>query len=204
MAISAVIWDFGGVITTSPFDAFRRYEEAHDLPEGLLRRLNSTNPDTNAWARLERNEIALDEFVGLYETEAAALGYRIDARAALGTLTAGTLRPEMVEAVRRCKQHLRTALLTNNFAAMTMDSVDLPSLFDVVIESSKEGVRKPDPAIYELACDRLSVTPNETVFLDDLGTNLKPARAMGITTIKVVDPNGALTELESVLGFTLR
>jgi putative hydrolase of the HAD superfamily len=210
MAISAVIWDFGGVITTSPFDAFRRYEQANDLPDGFLRKLNSTDPDTNAWARLERNEVGLDEFVELYEAEAAAQGYEIDARAALAALTSGQVRLEMLEAVRRCKEQLRTALLTNNFVpvestdATAGTTADLRQLFDVVVESSKEGLRKPDPAIYDLVCHRLEVDPTEAVFLDDLGVNLKPARALGMTTIKVLDPDDALAELESAVGFALR
>jgi putative hydrolase of the HAD superfamily len=210
MAISAVIWDFGGVITTSPFDAFRRYEQANDLPDGFLRKLNSTDPDTNAWARLERNEVGLDEFVELYEAEAAAQGYEIDARAALAALTSGQVRLEMLEAVRRCKEQLRTALLTNNFVpvestdATAGTTADLRQLFDVVVESSKEGLRKPDPAIYDLVCHRLEVDPTEAVFLDDLGVNLKPARALGMTTIKVLDPDDALAELEFAVGFALR
>lgn len=218
MAIRAVIWDFGGVITTSPFDAFREYERADGLPEGLLRQLNSTDPDTNAWARLERSEVTVDEFVKLYEAEAEALGYQIDARAALGALTEGGIRPEMVEAVRRCKERLLTALLTNNFTTMDMTAprgtpgaratvgtvTDVGKLFDVVIESSREGLRKPDPAIYDLACDRLGVQPAQAAFLDDLGVNLKPARALGMTTIKVVDPDAALAELEAAVGFSLR
>jgi putative hydrolase of the HAD superfamily len=224
MAIGAVIWDFGGVLTTSPFDSFRHYEQANGLPEGFLRRLNSTNPDTNAWARLERSEVSIDEFADLVEAEAEALGYRIDARAALAALTSGGIRPEMVEAVRRCKQRLRTALLTNNFvgasagtpvpgterpspsatAEPTAATGDLLDLFDVVVESSKERVRKPDPAIYELVCERLRVRPDEAVFLDDLGVNLKPARQLGMTTIKVVDPEAALMELESAVGFGVR
>ena len=78
------------------------------------------------------------------------------------------------------------------------------SLFDVVLESSKIGVRKPEPRIYELACEALEVEPADCVFLDDLGINLKPARAMGMTTIKVVEPGDALAELEQVVGFPLR
>lgn len=204
MAIRAVIWDFGGVISTSPFEAFRKYEQTNGLPQDFLRTLNSTNPDTNAWARLERSEVNLEEFVKLYEAEAAELGHQIDARAALSALTSGEIRPAMLEAVRRCKTKLRTALLTNNFVAMDMDGFEVADLFDVVIESSKEGLRKPDPAIYELVCDRLGVDPSEAVFLDDLGVNLKPARAIGMTTIKVTAPDAAIAALESAVGFALQ
>jgi putative hydrolase of the HAD superfamily len=77
-------------------------------------------------------------------------------------------------------------------------------LFEFVLESSKVGVRKPEPAIYLMACERLGVRPEETVFLDDLGINLKPARALGMATIKVDDPDRALAELEEFTGLRLR
>lgn len=204
---SAVLWDFGGVIIDSPFDAFARYETEARLPEGFLRTLNATNPDTNAWARMERNEINVEEFCDLFEAEAAAAGHRIDARGVL-SLLAGRLRPEMVEAVRRCCARLPTALITNNFTGVggaARDDIDeVLALFHVVIESCKVGLRKPDPRIYALACDRLGVRPDDAVFLDDLGVNLKPARAMGMTTIKVVDPGEALAALEAAVGFAVR
>ena len=208
MSIRAVIFDFGGVILTSPFDAFSRYETDNGLPTGLLRQLNATNPDTNAWARLERSEIDLAGFVDLFEAEAAAAGHAVDGRAVLALL-AGELRPEMVEALRRCHERLTTALLTNNFmlgdgSEPSGPMADVLREFDVIVESSQVGLRKPDPAIYHLVCDKLGVEPNEAVFLDDLGINLKPARAMGITTIKVVDPAQAIEDLEAVVGFPLR
>lgn len=207
--IRAALFDFGGVVLTSPFEAFARYEAEHGLPDGFIRRLNATNPDANAWALLERNEITFDEFCERFEAEAEAAGHRIDARAVVGLLS-GELRAEMVEAVRRCSERLLTGLLTNNF--VTVDGhVDregemgaVLALFDVVIESSRVGVRKPDPRFYELACRELRIEPHEAVFLDDLGINLKPARALGMTTIKVVDPHSAIAELEAVVGFPLR
>lgn len=214
MSIRAVIFDFGGVILTSPFDAFTRYETNNGLPAGLIRQLNATNPDTNAWARLERSQIDLAEFVDLFEAEAAEAGHAVDGQAVLAML-AGELRPEMVTALRRCHQRLTTALLTNNFVLGDRGNgnsdgessgpmADVLREFDVIVESSRVGLRKPDPAIYRLVCDKLGVDPNEAVFLDDLGINLKPARAMGMTTIKVVDPAEALDELEAVVGFPLR
>lgn len=207
MPITAALFDFGGVLTSSPFDAFARYEADEGLPTGFLRGLNATDPDTNAWARHERGEVGLEEFCDLYEAEAIAAGHRIDARRVLGLL-AGELRPAVVEAVRRCHERLRTALLTNNVSAMAegegLWSAELAGLFDVVVESSAAGVRKPDPAFYALACERLGVEPSGAVFLDDLGVNLKPARALGMTTIKVVDPDQALAELEAAVGFPVR
>jgi putative hydrolase of the HAD superfamily len=211
MAVRAVIFDFGGVILTSPFEAFARYERDNGLPEGFLRRLNATDPDTNAWARLERNEVDWAGFADLFAAEARVAGHEIDGRAVL-TLLVAEVRPPMVEALRRCHERLKTALLTNNFRAPGVPGrpgsdepmAELADLFDVVIESSKVGLRKPDTAIYELVCRELGVTPGEAVFLDDLGVNLKPARAMGMTTIKVDDPDQALAELERVVGFPLR
>lgn len=203
--IRAALFDFGGVITSSPFEAFARYERGQGFPDGLIRRLNSTNPHDNAWARLERSEVTLDEFVELYEAEARAAGYRLDARVVLSLLT-GDLRPAMVEAVRRCAQRLATACLTNNFVldkAPRDDIAEVLTLFDVVVESSRAGVRKPEPRFYEMACAELEIAPEEAVFLDDLGINLKPARQMGMTTIKVTDAQAALTELEAVVGFPL-
>ena len=82
--------------------------------------------------------------------------------------------------------------------------VEIHELFDEIIESSVVGVRKPEPRFYEIACERLGVDPSECVFLDDLGINLKPARAMGMQTIKVVDPDVALAELETIVGISLR
>ncbi len=223
--IRAVLWDFGGVILTSPFEAFARYERDHGLPPGFIRGLNATNPDDNAWAKLERGEVDLDGFAELFEEEARRAGHEVDARAIL-LLLSGELRPEMVTALRRIKQReLALAMLTNNFApadggtrsagggvgptrgdmrTARPEVAEVIDLFDVVIESSRVGVRKPDPRFYELACEALGIEPAQAVFLDDLGVNLKPARAMGMKTIKVVDPQDALRELEATLGFPLR
>ncbi|MGZ4710427.1 MAG: HAD-IA family hydrolase [Acidimicrobiales bacterium] len=206
--IRAALFDFGGVILLSPFDAFAAFEREHALPEGFLRKVNATDPDTNAWARLERSEVDLEEFAELFTDESAALGHRVDGHEVLALL-AGEVRPDMVEAVRRCSERLTTGLLTNNFIASDgrgmQDSPlgEILSLFDAVIESSVVGVRKPDPLFYEIACTTLGIEPSEAVFLDDLGVNLKPARLMGMLTIKVTDPAVALAELEQVLGFPL-
>jgi putative hydrolase of the HAD superfamily len=209
VAIEAVLFDFGGVILTSPFDAFTTHEREHGLPEGFLRRLNATNPDDNAWARLERSEVDIEGFCALFESEAAAAGHPVDGHAVLALLS-GELRPEMVTAIRRIRERgLRLALLTNNFVSADApparpELAEVMALFDVVVESSRVGVRKPAPRFYALALDELGVEAERAVFLDDLGVNLKPARALGMRTIKVVDPGQALAELEGVLGFPLR
>ncbi|HZB70550.1 MAG TPA: HAD-IA family hydrolase [Acidimicrobiales bacterium] len=204
--VRAVLWDFGGVILSSPFEAFARYERERGLPEGFLRQLNATNPDTNAWAKLERSEVDLAGFAELYEAEADAAGHRVEAGAVLALLS-GELRPAMVQALRRIREEgLAQACLTNNVAgteAVRPELAEVMALFDTVLESSKLGVRKPDPRFYDLALEAVGVAPSEAVFLDDLGVNLKPARALGIRTIKVVDPTEALAELQGVLGFDL-
>ena len=205
--IEVVLFDFGGVLLTSPFDAFAAYEAEVDLPQGTVRRINSTNPDDNAWARFERRQVDAEQFGRLFEAEAAAQGYIVDAARILEGLH-GPLRPTMVEALRRCSDRLRTGMLTNNLPPIDSqpfsDAVlEVVGLFDEVIQSSVEGCRKPEPRIYEIACERLGVEPVACVFLDDLGINLKPARSMGMTTIKVVDPEEAIGELEAVVGFPL-
>jgi putative hydrolase of the HAD superfamily len=208
VAIRAAFFDFGGVILSSPFEAFNAFEDRNGLPPDFIRTINSTNPDTNAWARFERSEVAFDEFCELFEAECREQGQEVAARE-LMPLLAGEIRPAMVEAVRRCQERLVTACLTNNwvsFADFPADGRasgrdDVLSLFHHVVESSKVGVRKPDPRFYEIACEWADVEPDEVVFLDDLGVNLKPAAAMGMTTIKVTDPGIALTELEQVVGF---
>jgi putative hydrolase of the HAD superfamily len=202
--IKAVLFDIGGVLTTGPFEGFAHYERERDLPEGLIRRINSTDPDTNAWARFERGEVDFAGFRELFEAEARALGHAVDAQEVMAALR-GLPRPEMVDAVRFCKARFKTAALTNNFVATERGPrADAPfpfdGLFDVVIESSKVGVRKPDPRFYEMACRALEVEPSEAVFLDDLGINLKPARTMGMRTIKVTTAGQALRELYALLG----
>jgi putative hydrolase of the HAD superfamily len=204
VSINAVLFDFGGVITTSPFEAFARYEEQNALPRDFLRRVNATAPDTNAWARLERSEIDLAAFDTAFAEESERLGHRVAGRDVLGLLS-GDLRPEFVRAVEIIGRRMKTALLTNNVVGLdpSGEITEVLAHFDVVIESSVVGVRKPDPAFYELACERLAIAPSEAVFLDDLGVNLKPARALGMATIKVADPAAALGELESLLGYPL-
>lgn len=213
MTIRAVLWDFGGVILSSPFEAFNRYEDEIGVPRDFIRGLNATNPDDNAWAKFERSEVSVDEFAELFEAEAAAGGHELSGHRVLGLL-GGEVRPAMVSALERINEDYITACLTNNMPTgrgpgMSGDEGranrvgGIMGIFDAVIESSKIGVRKPDPKFYRIACDTIGITPEEAVFLDDLGVNLKPARQMGMTTIKVVDPHEALVELGSVLEIEL-
>jgi putative hydrolase of the HAD superfamily len=204
--IRAVLFDFGGVISSSPFEAFAHLEAERGLPADFIRTVNATNPDTNAWAKLERGEVDLETFGSLWSDEARALGHELDGRLVLERL-AGEIRPNMVNAIRTCGTKYKTACLTNNFtraeAILSEEVAEVYSLFDAILESRVLGVRKPDPRFYELACEALDVRPGECVFLDDLGVNLKPARALGMQTIKVTDPDVALAELGALTGLSL-
>ena len=209
--IEAVLWDFGGVILSSPFESFNRYEDANGLPRDFIRGLNATNPDKNAWALMERSEVSLEEFCRLFEEEARLAGGELVAAEVLGMLR-GELRPQMVRAQERIREAgVRQALLTNNFTSedeggsgfSRPELAHAMDVYDCVIESSKAGVRKPDPAAYQLVLDALDLPAEKIVFLDDLGINLKPAKALGMTTIKVVDPDDALAQLSKVLELDL-
>lgn len=208
--IEAVLWDFGGVITSSPFEAFNRFEAERGLPRDFIRGVNARNGDTNAWALLERSEVTPEAFDALFAAEAEAAGHRVSGAEILNLLS-GDVRPRMVEALRACRARFKVGCLTNNVRAgegpgMARDAAkasavaEVMDLFHVVIESSKVGLRKPDPRIYELACARLEVDPSRVVYLDDLGINLKPARALGMTTIKVEHPDAALEALAEATG----
>ena len=211
LPIRAVLWDFGGVILSSPFEAFRRYEAEKGLPADSIRTVNATNPDSNAWALLERNDISPGEFDALFASESEALGHRIPGSDVLALL-AGDVRPHMVTALDTViGAGLLTACLTNNVVSTSPTPTDrqrevsaIMAKFHHVVESSKVGCRKPEPRFYEIACELLDVSPLECVFLDDLGINLKPAAAMGMRTIKVVDSFDALDELSAHLSLTLR
>ncbi|MBT5518864.1 MAG: HAD-IA family hydrolase [Rhodobiaceae bacterium] len=207
----AVLWDFGGVITSSPFEAFAAYEKQNGLPENFIRGINATNPDSNAWAKFERSDIDAASFDTAFLAEAEARGHSVRGGDVLALL-AGAIRPEMVAVLERLKaEGYRIACITNNVKtgagagmARTQEKADavakVMQLFEHVIESSEIGVRKPDPAIYQMACDKLGVAPSDCVFLDDLGINLKPARAMGMGTVKVVSAAQGIADLSALLG----
>ena len=259
----AVIWDFGGVFTSSPFEAFARYERENGLPENLIRQINGRNHLTNAWARFERAELTIDEFDKAFADEALALGHYVPGKDVIALL-AGDVRPEMHEALRRIKQRYKTGCITNNVPSMQAQTIspspelsspasaagsairplpqgegeeaavestqaeaeeveaqnapalgpkarqdtfykhEIMALFDHIVESSKVGIRKPDPRIYERMCEALEVQPSACIYVDDLGVNLKPARAMGMHTIKVESGPQAIAELEAATGMTLR
>src|SRR3979490_23604 len=209
--IEAVIWDFGGGVTTSPFGAVPRFETARGLAADIIRRTNAANHLENAWAKFERAEVDIEAFAALFATESLAPGAAGRGRDVLPLLS-GDLRPEMVEALKRIKTKFKPGCITNNLPANAIGSAsgrslyiaEVMVLFDHVIESAKIGLRKPDPRIYQMMVEALKVDPKNCVYLDDLGVNLKPAREMGMTTIKVVNATRALDELEAATGLSLR
>jgi putative hydrolase of the HAD superfamily len=208
VSYEAVVFDLGGVVFPSPLDVFRAYERDHGLPHRFLSEVVLADPEHGAWSRLERGELSFDEFCDAFDAECAAHGGAVSTRELMGAVRVGLdARPGMVTAIAAIRRHgLKTGALTNNWAddpARADRASPTDDWFDVVVESAVEGLRKPDPRIYELVCERLDVSPPATVFLDDLGANLKPARELGMTTIKVADPDAALAELEAVLGFDL-
>jgi putative hydrolase of the HAD superfamily len=214
--IRAVIFDLGGVVFPSPFEAFDVYDGRAGLDVGTTRAIVRVSSETGAWAALERGELTMAQFCAALDAEAAELGHTISTFKVMSTIgEMSGARPEMVNAIQRLREHgIRVGALTNNWAddrgAEGSERVgafgggtDLVSLFDTVVESSRVGLRKPDPRIYALVCDQLGVNPSECAFLDDLGINLKPARELGMTTIKVVEPVAALQELSAVVGIDL-
>lgn len=207
--IQAVIFDFGGVITSSPFEAFNRLEAERGLPKDFIRGINARDPHTNAWARFERSEISAAQFDDAFNAEARAAGHPLRGADVIACLY-GSVRPEMLEALRRIAARMKTGCITNNVATDRPEQIgrtnaveDAMRLFHHVIESSKVGIRKPDPRIYTMMTDALGVSPENCVYLDDLGINLKPAKELGMTTIKVQSGPQALSELQPFLDFPL-
>ena len=203
MKYKAIIWDFGGVITSSPFEAFNQFEEVNGLPKDIIRTINSENPDTNAWAKFESNSITIDVFNDLFLKEAKAKGFDIKGRDIIKLLK-GSIRKNMVSFLRELKSDFKLGCITNNVKSSSEENNDnetkeAMSLFDHVIESSIVGIRKPNPEIYMMSCDALKVSPDQCIYLDDLGINLKPARELGMTTIKVIHPEDAIQEVRNLL-----
>lgn len=209
-SFEAVIFDFGGVITSSPFEAFARFEVERGLPADTIRRINATNPDSNAWALFERSEIDATTFDRMFADEASRLGHAIQGRDILALLS-GDIRPAMVAMLDQLKADgFRLGCITNNVpsgkgAGMATNQTKADAIsavmtrFEQVIESSKVGIRKPDPRIYEMMCAQLGVVPSACVYLDDLGINCKPAAMLGMHAIKVVSEAQALEALRAAL-----
>jgi putative hydrolase of the HAD superfamily len=206
MTYRAVLFDLGGVVVGSPLHAIAAYEEELGIPAGSVNRVVIGNGADGAWARLERGELTLEPFYDAFDRECASAGCRLSARTLMERVAGATApRPAMLDAIRRIRERgLIAAAITNNWVAEEGSAGSLRHLFDLVVESAVEGMRKPDPRIFTIACERLGIAPSDAVFLDDIGTNLKTARSLGMTTIKVVEPDAALAELEGLLGFPLR
>ena len=205
MNYKAIIWDFGGVITSSPFEAFNKFELSNNLPKDIIRSINSENPDNNAWAKFERNDIDLNEFDELFSIEAGNKGYEISGKSVVKLLS-GDIRKPMVDFLLLLKNNFKLGCITNNIQNDKKERINhlsdaskVMEIFDHIIESSKVGLRKPDPKIYYMSCDALGVNPTECIYLDDLGINLKPARKIGMTTIKVIDPDDAIKEVKNYI-----
>ena len=209
MAIEAVLFDMGGVVMDSPLHAIARYEQARGLPANAINRAIAASGEQGAWARLERGELTAQSFCAPFEADCRAHGVEVSGAAIMAAIAeAGVARPIMLEAIRRLRAHaLRVGALTNNWKRSGPENDVIPhrlkNHFDVFIESRVVGLRKPDPKIYALACRELGVPPERTAFLDDIGTNLKAARALGMTTIKVDDPRQALEELSRLVKLDL-
>lgn len=201
----AVVFDLGGVVVDSPLQAINRYERDHGLAHNAINRAIVDAGERGAWSRLERGELGMDDFFAPFEVDCRAAGLGVDGRRVMEYIASGTgPRPQMLLAIRRLREReLRVAALTNNWPSENQSDNPLREYFHVFVESSVVGLRKPDPRIYELCCRELEVAPDAAVFLDDIGRNLKAARALGMTTIKVEDPDRALRELEAVVGFSL-
>ncbi len=218
MTIRAIIFDLGGVVLGSPLHAIADYERELGLPANFVNRVVADTAPTGAWSRLERGEISMETFYAEFEADCRAAGQALSAKAMFERMgVAAQPRPIMLEAIRRIRaQGLLAGALTNNWANDDPDddaeaqetrandgTRALSELFDVFVESSVEGLRKPDPRIYTLTCERLGVEPSQAAFLDDIGSNLKAARALGMTTIKVDTPEQALDELSRVIDLEL-
>ena len=212
MSIEAVLWDFGGVFTTSPFEAFNRYEARRGLPRDFIRTVNSTNPDSNAWALFERGKIDSRAFDRKFLEESTALGHPVRGAEVLPLLS-GEVRPRMVEALLICKSRFKVGCITNNVIhdngpgipagpAGASHASEIMQHFDAIVESSKTGVRKPDPRIYLMMCELLGVKAGACVYLDDLGINCKPAAQLGMTAIKVVSESQTLADLARITGLS--
>ena len=210
LRFSSVFWDFGGVITSSPFEAFSNFELNNNLPKDFIRKVNSTNHKSNAWAQLEQSKINLEEFDVLFKKESKSLGYEVSGGQILNLLQ-GEIRPKMVNALEKLKkENFTLACLTNNFNSgdknqsasddINEERTKIMNNFDYIIESKELGIRKPDVEFYLKALEISGADPKKTIFLDDLGINLKPAKELGMTTIKVLDSDQALKELGNLVG----
>jgi putative hydrolase of the HAD superfamily len=206
--IKTIIFDFGGVITNSPIEGFKLLEEKHGYDKGLITNINMNNPNDNAWAKSERGEIDIHTFLEEFEKEALEIGQKIDAREILQQLY-GSMRENIINKIKLLSNSKKYKLicLTNVLKGVDIFTPKerviavshVMRYFDKIYESYKLNMRKPETRIYQYILNEMNIKPQETVFLDDLGMNLKPARQLGINTIKVVNPKDAINELDQLL-----
>jgi len=217
-AIAAVVFDIGGVVQESPLHAIARYERERGIEANAINHAVVAAGEQGAWARLERGELTVQTFYAPFEADCHAQGITVDGRHLMAKIAEASVpRPRMLEAIRRIRAGgLRVAALTNNWVTDAPRQAPprgrpgdetprsrLDAHFDIFVESAVVGLRKPDPRIYTLVCEKLGVPPPRVAFLDDIGRNLKPARALGMATIRVDDPDQALRELGALLGLDL-
>ncbi len=233
MGIEAVVFDYGGVITTAPFSGIADAEAELGLPTGSLARLlfgekrrrasdgsfqhdefhavydgSAEHPATEPpdWHLLETGQLRLDEFHERITVRSAAeLGRSIDMtffRSFLANLSLG-IHWMVVQRIRELRREgYRTGILTNNVRDWREEwTASIPmDLFDVVVDSSEVGLRKPDPAIFHLVCSRLGVTPDQAVFLDDSPGHVRAAEALGLHGVVFANPVDGLAALDEILS----
>ncbi|XP_063310318.1 acyl-CoA dehydrogenase family member 10 [Pelobates fuscus] len=210
-AYKAVIFDMGGVLLPSPFKMSEEWEIRNNVPIGTIKQAITSGGDTGPWMKYMRGELTAQSFVEEFGKQCSNItGSSVPVHSFLSDLTSNHMvkqLPCMTEAIKCIRSEgLKTAVLSNNFFLHNGESF-LPidrSQFDVVVESCIEQVCKPDPRIYKLCVERLGIQPQESIFLDDIGQNLKAATKLGISTIKVSDAKEAIDQLEKQLGFTLK
>jgi len=207
MTPKAIIFDLGGVVLSSPLAVMAQVQAEQGEAMSTVVSILSNYADDGPWAQLERGEVEADEFCTLLDAQTAAKGVSFSARRLLDAIATHLhIRPEMVAAIRHLRAHgFQVAALTNNWNAGDGFAERVSQLapeFDVFVESYRVHMRKPEPRIYRHVLKELNVAPESAVFLDDFGVNLKPAREMGMATIRVGDPTKALQELEALCGLT--
>ncbi len=216
MALKAVIFDFGGVFTTSPITNFGLYEAQHGLPKRFISEVIRSNLASGAFSRFERAEMTPEEFDEAFAAETRAAGHEVRGSALRGMMKL-EFRPPMITAHKRIVEAgLKTGCITNNMPksgakdwardATEQDlAAEIMGRFEHVIESSKAGVSKPEPRIYEMMLEALAIKATEAIYVDDLGVNLKPAVAMGMDVVKVPFEGyeTAIDELALKTGLTL-
>lgn len=199
-AISGVIFDLGGVVFESPIHRIADFEQNAGLPSQTVAEVIRSNGDDASWHRLERGEIDRDTFIEEFDAEFRQAGLTVDVQRLLSEIeSALVIRPGILEAIDALRgSGIIVAALTNNWSPMS--SLPVAEHFDVFVESVVEGCRKPDPEIYLRTLERMGCPPLHTAMLDDLGENLKTARSLGMTTLKVDDPHEAVNWLFRMVG----